>query len=113
MCTHKLTPGKMDLQRNALRVEMMTPQDRCALKPKKDNAGRRHDVWRWVNSGGDPITVAHPCSGNCPLRVLGEVGGYGSAWTAPCPICSTVNRLSTPGMVKCRDCKTEYEILFT
>lgn len=51
-----------------LRGEAMTPMDRCALKPKKDNFGRVYNVTRYVLSGGDPIGCAHPCSGNCPLK---------------------------------------------
>lgn len=113
MCNYQLKPKSLNLQRNALRTEIIPPAPRCQLKPLTDKFGRQYDVLRWIGSGGDPLTVAAPCSGNCPLKVRGEVGGYGSSWTAPCPICSTVNRLSAPGVLKCRDCKTEYEILFT
>ena len=95
----------------ALRVETMMPSDRCALKPKKDNFGRRHDPLRWVMSGGSPITVAHPCTGNCPLKVPAEVGGYGSSHTGPCPVCRRLGRLGKAGAVKCKECGTVFELV--
>lgn len=69
-CKYLLTVEKPNFHPGGtcLRGESMTPLDRCSLKPKKDNFGRIMNVWRWINSGGDPIGVAHPCSGNCPLK---------------------------------------------
>jgi hypothetical protein len=52
----------------------MTPDDRCALKPKKDNFGRLHNPIRWVLSGGSPVSVAHPCDGRCPQVLDSEDG---------------------------------------
>jgi len=94
----------------ALRGEAMTPSDRCQLKPKKDNFGRRHDVLRWIYSGGDAITVAHPCSGNCPLKVPADIGGFDCAHTGPCPACRRIARQLFPGPVVCKECKTEFEL---
>jgi len=115
MCQYRLTVDASNYHPGgtALRVETFTPTDRCALKPKKDNAGRKHDPWRWVMSGGSPITVAHPCSGNCPLKVPADIGNYGASWAAPCPICRTFNKRSGAGTVKCRECGTEFELVCT
>jgi hypothetical protein len=95
----------------ALRGEAMTPSDRCALKPKKDNFGRKHDPIRWVMSGGSPITVAHPCSAACPLKVPAEIGGYGSSFTGPCPVCHRIGKRADAGYVTCRECGTGFELI--
>lgn len=120
MCKYQLKPQALNLQRNALRTEIIPPAPRCQLKPLTDKFGRKYDVLRWIGSGGDPLTVADPCSGNCPLKVRGDVGGYGSSWTAPCPICGRIGyikEINGPSVgsskIKCRECKEEYEILFT
>lgn len=70
MCQHKLVVDKPLFHPGgtALRVEIIEPIDRCALKPRKDDFGRLYDPIRWVLSGGSPMTVAYPCSGNCPLE---------------------------------------------
>lgn len=96
----------------AFRIETAHPVGRCQLKPKKDNFGRTHDVVRWVMSGGSPMTVAEPCTANCPLQVPVDVGNLGRSWTSHCPICQTLNVLKQQklGVVKCRDCKQEYEV---
>lgn len=56
----------------ALRVETMSPTDRCSLRPKTDNFGRTISVIRWIGSGGDPIGCAEMCHGpnstTCPER---------------------------------------------
>ena len=96
----------------SLRGEAMAPSARCALKPKKDNAGRMHDPIRWVMSGGSPVTVAHMCSGNCPLNVPAEVGSYGRSFTGPCPVCRRDGRLTAPGKIKCKDCGTVFSLVF-
>lgn len=93
----------------ALRVEAMTPSDRCALKPKKDNFGCRHDPLRWVMSGGSPITVAHPCSGNCPLKVTAEV--YGPILLGDCPVCKRTSFRNDLEKRACMDCGTEFELV--
>ena len=95
----------------AFRVETFTPGDRCQLKPKKDNFGRRHDILRWICSGGDAITVAHWCDGNCPLKVIADVGGFNCAHTGPCPVCRRIARRLSPGTVVCKECKTEFELV--
>jgi hypothetical protein len=87
----------------------MTPSDRCALKPKKDNFGRRHDVWRWVNSGGSPLTVAHPCSGNCPLKVPGSE--YGPLIIGTCPLCGRGTIRETTEQKACLDCGTRFRLV--
>lgn len=115
MCLHILKVEKANFHPGGtcLRGEAMTPSDRCALKPKNDNFGRKHDPVRWVMSGGSPMTVAHPCSNNCPLKVKSEVGAYGSSFTGPCPICRRIGRLSSPGKIKCKECGLEFELIDT
>ena len=116
-CNYRLLPHQLPLQKNAFRVEIFPPAPRCALKPKRDNAGRLHDVWRWVNSGGDPITVARPCSGRCPLRVYASIR-CAQMWyerdiyRGYCPLCGQgVHRYDTPGAVTCPQCKTNFELI--
>jgi hypothetical protein len=60
MCDFTLRVEKANFHTGgtALRGEAMTTSDRCALKPKKDNFGRKHDPVRWVMSGGSPVTLA-------------------------------------------------------
>jgi hypothetical protein len=93
----------------AFRGEAMTPSDRCALKPKKDNFGRLHNPIRWVMSGGSPMTVAHPCSGNCPLKVMAEI--YGPILVGICPVCKRATFRNDLGKKACRDCGTGFELV--
>ncbi len=93
----------------SLRVETATPSDRCALKPKKDNFGRIHDVSRWIGSGGSPLTVAHPCSGNCPLKVHGSE--YGPLIIGTCPVCKRGTIRETTEPKECLDCGTKFELV--
>lgn len=97
MCKYLLAVEKANFHPGgtALRGEAMTPGDPI----------------RWVMSGGCPTTVARTCSGNCPLKVPAEVGGYGASWTAPCAICRRANRLAAPGACKCKECGTEYQMV--
>ena len=95
----------------AFRVETFTPSDRCQLKPKKDNAGRTHNVFRWVCSGGDAGTVARRCDGDCPLKVEADVGGFNMAHTAPCPLCRRINRMFQAGECVCKECGTRFEMV--
>ena len=89
----------------ALRVESISPMDRCMLRPKKDKAGRVLDPIRWIGSGGNPMGCLEPCDiQECPLRVVGDVGHYGQTWSAPCPICGAYNSTKEPGMIQCREC---------
>ena len=113
MCPNLLKVDKANFHPGGtcLRGEATTPSDRCALKPKKDNFGRKYDTVRWVMSGGSPMTVAHPCSGNCPLKVKADVGGYGSSFTGPCPCCRRMGRLSVPGEIKCKECGLIFELI--
>ena len=93
----------------ALRGEAMTPSDRCALKPKKDNFGRKHDPVRWVMSGGSPVSVAHPCSGNCPLKVPGTE--YGPLIVGTCKVCGRGTIRETTSPQPCLDCGTEFRLV--
>lgn len=94
-----------------LRGEAMSPADRCQLKPKKDNFGRKYDILRWIYSGGSAVSVAHACTGNCPLKVPADVGNYGQSWTGPCPICRTIARRTSPGAVNCKECGQKFELV--
>lgn len=111
VCEFLLVPEKANFHPGgtALRGEAMTPGDRCALKPKKDNFGRRHDVWRWINSGGSPLTVAHHCSGNCPLKVTGSE--YGPLIIGTCPVCKRGTIRETTEIKACLDCGTRFELV--
>ena len=112
-CKYKLSVNGRLFSENGttLRVETLTPADRCSLKPKKDMYGQPYDILKWCASGGSPIDVAYPCSENCPLRVPAEIGNYGRSFTAPCPFCLTVNKRNSPGKVVCRECGEEFDMI--
>lgn len=71
-CPHQITTSPLDLQANALRVEIIEPaRSRCMLLPKRDGCGRLMSPARYIGSGGDPIGCCEPCVGRdsprCPL----------------------------------------------
>lgn len=107
-CPHKIKPHDLPLQRNALRVEAITPGPVCVLRPKVDQFGRCYEVLRWIGSGGDPASVAKPCVGwnsrLCPCRVIAEDSLMNGFKRGPCPICGTMNRRDGYGPVACREC---------
>lgn len=108
VCPHMMRPGDLPIQRNALRIEIMLPQPRCALRPKKDQFGRRYNVVRYVLSGGDAIDAACRCVGQgapgCPLNVFAESSIMSDSKSGPCPVCRTLNRREGFGPVTCREC---------
>src|SRR5690606_35574574 len=105
---HQIKPHDLPLQRNALRVEAITPGPVCVLRPKVDQSGRRYEVRRWVGSGGDPAAAAMPCVGwnsrLCPCRVIADDSPMSGFKRGPCPVCRTMNRRDGYGTVACRDC---------
>lgn len=107
-CVHALKPHDLPLQRNALRVEIMAPELRCAMLPKTDQYGLEYDVVRWFLSGGDPTAAAHPCVGGdsprCPRNVAAEDSIMNDGKTGPCPNCRTINRRIGYGSTACREC---------
>ena len=66
-CPYRLEHKDSTLQKNALRIEIMTPELRCALKfPKHwSQAAKDLGAMRWVLSGGTPL-VFGVCDKNCP-----------------------------------------------
>jgi hypothetical protein len=114
-CTHLLKPHDLPLQSNALRVEIMPPAQRCSMLPKTDGFDRLFDVGRWVLSGGDPVTAAHPCVGSnnpdCPRNVAAEEAVMNDGKSGPCPICRTLNRRIGYGPVACRDCGYMFNLI--
>jgi hypothetical protein len=114
-CVHALKPHDLPLQRNALRVEIMTPELRCEILPKTDQYGREYDVGRWVLSGGDPTTAAHSCVGGnslrCPRNVAAEESIMNEGKTGPCPKCRTLNRRIGYGQVACRECEYLFNLI--
>lgn len=114
-CAHAMKPHDLPLQKNALRIEIMPPELRCAMLPKTDQYGREYDVGRWVLSGGDPVTAAHPCVGGsslgCPRNVVAEESIMNDGKSGPCPMCGTFNRRIGFGQVACRDCGYVFKLI--
>lgn len=69
----------------------------------------KHDPVRWVMSGGSPVSVAHPCSGNCPLKVPGTE--YGPLIVGTCKVCGRGTIRETTGPKPCLDCGTEFRLV--
>jgi len=114
-CAHQIKPHDLPLQRNALRVEAITPGPVCVLRPKVDQFGRRYEVVRWVGSGGDPASAAMPCVGPegcaCPLRVVADDALMNNFKRGPCPVCITMNRRDGYGPVACKNCGLQFALV--
>lgn len=79
-CPHRIEPEPLPLQRNALRVEICTPADRCLLKmPEHWSEGAKTaGALRWIGSGGSAL-VFGVCDRNCPLKDETEERGAGAS----------------------------------
>jgi hypothetical protein len=70
-CPYYLEYNNFNLQRNALRVEIITPLPRCLLKPPDHWSERaKEKSLHWVLSGGD-ILVFDYCT-NCNKYIGGK-----------------------------------------
>lgn len=63
MCEYYLPPPIMNLQKNAIRVEVITTNGCCSLRSKKDQFGREYNPVRFWLSGGNANQAAYPCIG--------------------------------------------------
>jgi len=56
-CPHRIEYTETSLQRNALRVEALTPASRCLNKiPEHWSEGaKKAGALRWIGSGGSPL----------------------------------------------------------
>ena len=107
-CKYRTSPEKKQYHPGgtAFRIETWEPQDRCYLKPMRKDI----DTGRWILSGGSPIDVLYPC-GPCPLKVPAEYGIMNNKKSGPCPFCRTLNRRTGFGVVTCKKCHAEYELV--
>lgn len=112
-CEHLLNIEHLDYHPGGtcLRVETFTPSARCALKPTDHARSRGINVYRWVASGGSPISICRPCSRNCPLKVEAEGGIMNNGKSGPCPVCQKLNRREGYGEVKCKECDLVYQLV--
>lgn len=112
-CGHRLRVESRDFHPGGtcLRVETMEPADRCALKLTSHARAREISVYRWIGSGGSPISICHPCDGRCPLNVEGEGGIMSNRKHGPCPVCRKLNGREEMGPVRCRECGLEYNLV--
>ena len=109
-CRYLLIPPPPSLQRNALRVEFISAAPRCSLLHKIDKFGREYDPIKYVLSGGSAVTCANPCvsvkSEMCPRNnVPAERNIFSEYRSGPCPLCRTINRRMSVGIIVCRECK--------
>jgi len=109
-CPHKIKALSPNFHPGgtAYRCELLEPADRCDLQPKRKDI----EIYRWINSGGSAIDVAHECvKKTCPLIVIADIGNYYRSWVGPCPQCHISNKRCGPGSVACRDCGLIYELV--
>lgn len=114
-CCELLRPNSLPLQKNALRIEAITAEPRCALRPKKDQFGRKYNVARFVVSGGCASQAAKPCVGpdspRCPRNVEAEDGLMNNFKSGPCPHCRRINRREGYGPAACRGCGYTFNLV--
>ena len=64
-CPHRIGVKKINYHKGgtAFRVEFFgCDSDRCLLKKKSVVREREMDVIRWIQSGGCPSSILHPCA---------------------------------------------------
>lgn len=67
-CPHRLKPDALPLQRNALRVEIFTPESRCILKMPEHwpEGAKKLGGLRWIMSGGSAFVFGVCTPNRCP-----------------------------------------------